>query len=183
MTKQSKVTKIEKKYKDKKTGEFKSMTIEYSKVADRIKEFRQDCPFGDIKTSIEIKGEYIFANTEIIKDNSVIASAKATGHAVAKVTGYDKEFEKLETLSVGRALAFLGYGASGEIASSEEMEEFMEFKKTQKEEIVFDLMAKVDEITNLEDLRKFYTENKGLGKELDEYITKKSKELKNENPQ
>lgn len=183
MTKQSKVTKIEKKYKDKKTGEYKSMTIEYSKVADRIKEFRQDCPFGETKTNIEIKGDYIFATATVTKDRSNESSASATGNAIAKLTGFEKEFEKLETLAVGRALAFLGYGASGEIASSEEMEEFMEYKQTQKQELVFDLMAKVDEITNLEDLRKFYTENKGLGKELDEYITKKSKELKNENPQ
>lgn len=181
MTKQAKVTKIEKKYKDKKTGEYKSMTIEYSKVADRLKEFRQDCPFGEIKTNLEIKGDYIFATATVVKDKSNPSSSSATGNAVSKLTGYEKEFEKLETLSVGRALAFLGYSAGGEIASSEEMEEFMEYQQTKKQELVFDLMSKVDDIDNLEELRKFYSENKGLGKELDEYITKKSKELKNGN--
>lgn len=176
--KTAKVTKIEKKYKDKKTGEYKSMMIEYSKVVDRIKEFRQDCPNGEIKTSLEIRGEYIFAQAIVVKDNT-IDSAKATGHAVAKITGYEKEFEKLETLSVGRALAFLGYSAGGEIASSEEMEEFQKFQRTKKEQMIFDLMTKVDEITSLPELREFYKQNKGLGKELDEYITNKANELKN----
>ena len=46
-----------------------------------------------------------------------------SGHALGKVGG-EKAFEKLETIAVGRALAFAGYLASGEIASFEEMQEF-----------------------------------------------------------
>lgn len=181
MTRTSKVTKIEKKYKDKKTGELKSMTIEYSKVADRVKEFRQDCPFGEITPEIKINGEFIFASAVAIKDRSNQQSALAKGHAIAKITGNDKEFEKLETLAVGRALAFLGYGASGEIASSEEMEEFMEYQKTKKEEEMEALIEQVNDIKTIEELRTFYSEHRGLGAELDLSITNKSKELKNAN--
>jgi intergrase/recombinase len=181
MNRTSKVTKIEKKYKDKKTGEFKSMTIEYSKVADRVKEFRQDCPFGETTTDIKINGEYIFASAVATKDRSNPQSATASGHAIAKLTGNEKEFEKLETLAVGRALAFLGYGASGEIASSEEMEEFMEYQKTKKEEEIETLIEQVNSIKTIEELRLFYSEHKGFGAELDLAITNKSKELKNAN--
>lgn len=156
MTKQSKVTKIEKKYKDKKTGEYKSMTIEYSKVTDRLKEFRQDCPFGDIKTNLEVKGEYIFATATIIKDKSVEHSATATGNAIAKLTGSEKEFEKLETLSVGRALAFLGYSAGGEIASSEEMEEFLNYQEQKKQELIQNAIEELDNAKTYDELQTIW---------------------------
>lgn len=154
---------------------------EYAQVKDRLAEFREQCPNGLIETNptIQADGNVIF-KARILKDKSDENSAEATGHAMGMNKGV-KAFEKLETIAVGRALALLGFATNGDIASSEEMEEFMEYKKTQKEEVVFDLMSKVDEITSIEELRKFYTENKGLGKELDEYITKKSKELKNAN--
>lgn len=181
MTKKTKITKIEKTYKDKKTGEYKSITIEYAKVADRLKEFRQDCPFGETKTDIEIKGEYIFANAFVKKDKSNPTSAEANGHAISKMTGYEKEFEKLETLAVGRALAFLGYSAGGEIASSEEMEEFLSFKEKKEIEDFENYKEIVDDIKDINELRELYKKNTGRGKGYDEYITNKSKELKNGN--
>ena len=52
-----------------------------------------------------------------------------------------KAFEKLESVAVGRALAYLGFGIDGSIASSEEMEEFfakqeiIESQPTQKQEV------------------------------------------------
>ena len=45
-----------------------------------------------------------------------------------------KSFEKLESIAVGRALAFAGFSADGEIASFEEMEEY-EKKPSKIEEI------------------------------------------------
>lgn len=154
---------------------------EYAQVKDRLAEFREKCPNGLIETTptIQTDGSVMF-KARILKDKSDENSAEATGHAMGMNKGV-KAFEKLETIAVGRALALLGYATNGDIASSEEMEEFIEYQQTKKEQQVFDLMAKVDEITNLEELRVFYKENKGLGKELDEYITKKSKELKNGN--
>lgn len=159
MNKTSKVTRIEKKYKDKKTGEYKSITIDYSKVADRVKEFRQDCPNGDTKTNIEIKGEYIFASALIKKDKADINSAEANGHAIAKLTGFEKEFEKLETLAIGRALAFLGYGASGEIASSEEMEDFNKFKMERHEQQVAEVIKQMKEAKTLAQLQKIFVDS------------------------
>jgi len=130
------------------------MTIEYSKVADRVKEFRQDCPNGKIEPDLKITEGYIFAKAFVKKDLSDPDSAEAHGTSVAKITGAGKEFEKLETLAVGRALAFLGYGASGEIASSEEMEEFLADQKQRKESALEDAEIALKQSESLDDLKK-----------------------------
>jgi len=156
MNKKSKVTKIDKKYKDKKTGEWKTLTIHYSKVADRLKEFRQDCPNGLIKTTPIFKeGGQIMFSTTIIKDKSNPSSGEATGHALGTSKG-DKEFEKLETISVGRALKLLGYGDDGEIASSEEMEEFNKYKEEQKEKQIEDSCEKILSCKSLDELKTLW---------------------------
>ncbi|MBP9780137.1 hypothetical protein KBD33_05975 [Candidatus Gracilibacteria bacterium] len=63
-----------------------------------------------------------------IKDKTVIFTATIkcgdqifTGHSFGEV-GKEKAFEKLETVAVGRALAFAGFETTGGIASREEME-------------------------------------------------------------
>jgi len=113
----------------KKMETMKLQGKEYATVATRIKEFRQDCPNGLIETKFEKleSGEMVF-EARILKDKANQNSGEATGHSIGKITG-DKAFEKLETIAIGRALALLGYMASGEIASSDEMERFMEFKQ------------------------------------------------------
>ena len=121
---------IKRKEKEKKM-KVKTMDIkgnEYAKVAERVKQFREDCPNGLIETKPEIRedGQIMFS-VRILKDKSDTNSAEGTGHSLGKAVG-DKAFEKLETIAVGRALAMLGYMSSGEIASSEEMEEFNAYK-------------------------------------------------------
>lgn len=153
---------------------------EYAKVAERIKMFREDCPSGSIKTTPTFIGEQIMFTAEIIKDLSNPTSARATGNAIGTTKGV-KAFEKIESISVGRALAMLGYCADGEIATSEEMEEYQEYQKTKRDEQIDILKQQCNEIKTVEELRDFYSANKGLGKELDEYIINKGKELKNEN--
>ena len=151
---------------------------DYAKVADRIKMFREDCPSGSIKTTPTLlpDGQVMF-NAEVIKDLSNPSSARATANALGNNKGV-KAFEKIESIAVGRALAMLGYCADGEIATSEEMEEFQEYQKTKRDEKVEELKLVIDSIENIEELREFYKNNKGLGAELDLYITNKSKELK-----
>lgn len=109
---------------------------DYAKVPERLKLFREDCPNGLIETSPDIKddGQIIFT-ARVLKDKSREDSAEATGHALGKI-GQAKAFEKLETIAIGRALATLGYLASGEIASAEEMEDFYEYKNTKIEEAI-----------------------------------------------
>lgn len=42
-------------------------------------------------------------------------------------------------------------------------------------------MMAVDSIESIEELQKYYKANKGLGKDFDKYVTKRKKELQNEN--
>lgn len=124
----------------------------YATVPTRIKEFREDCPFGDIKTEPTITDNTVMFKAIIIKDKREDNSACATGHAIGKLQG-DKAFEKIETIAVGRALALLGYMASGEVASSEEMEEFEAYKVNLKEELI----EKLRSCRTQESLRSIWT--------------------------
>ena len=104
----------------------------YATVPTRIKEFREANPNGLIETKPDMLGDgQVLFNARILKDKSNPSSGEATGHSIGKLTG-DKAFEKLETIAIGRALAILGYMASGDIASSEEMEEFIKSKEDRK---------------------------------------------------
>ena len=129
----------------------------YAKVPTRIKEFREDCPNGLIETKPEVQtdGTYIFT-ARILKDKANPNSGEATGHSIGKVTEKDKSFEKLETIAIGRALAILGYMASGEIASSEEMEEYNKFKMEKHERVVTETIKSLKESKTLAELQKVF---------------------------
>lgn len=106
---------------------------EYAQVKDRIKAFREDTTNGSITTEVDYKDGIAIMKATVISDLSNESSKRATGQAFGKVDG-QKAFEKLETIAVGRALAFMGYMTDGAVASSEEMEQFEEYKETKKEE-------------------------------------------------
>lgn len=153
-----KTTRIEKTYKDKVTGEKKKVVIDYAKVADRIKEFRQDCPNGDIDTIVTLTGTKVLVKAVIIKDRSKNdSSARGTGHSVGD-SQTEKGIEKTETLAVGRALAMLGYGASGEIASAEEMEEFLEHQQEKHREYVLELRGLLEDAKDLKELARIWSD-------------------------
>ena len=119
----------------------KTMTIgkkQYAQVKDRLKAFREENPKGKIETSFSELGENVVLKAEITKEDGSVATGQAMGN-LKEV----KAFEKLESIAVGRALALMGYLADGEIASSEEMEEFIEYKNTQR----------MDAITALKDCK------------------------------
>jgi hypothetical protein len=135
---------------------------EYARVPERIRLFREDCPSGKIITKHEVndKGEtifksYVWKDKRDVKysDNGqvILDSADSNGTAKNTVKG-DKDFEKLETISIGRGLAILGYLASGEVASGEEMEEYYREKEERdrlaaiqhREQVVDNLRACLD---------------------------------------
>jgi len=152
---------------------------EYAKVTERLKEFHKTYKNGKIETSYKITEAMICFRTVITPDTTN-PERFFTGHSLGKLSG-TKAFEKLETISVGRALAFLGLLADGEIASYEEMNEYAieeGAKSAEKFEKIEELKKEADKITDITELRKFYAKNKGLGKEFDEFIVNKSKELK-----
>lgn len=144
----------------------------YATVPTRIKEFREDNPNGDIQTDpVFLPNGDVMFKAYILKDKNNQSSGSATGHSTGKHTG-DKAFEKLETIAIGRALAILGYMASGEVASSEEMEEFNEYKQTKKDEAIY-LMT---ECKTKDELKNIFM---GLGSLMaDQDIIKTKDELK-----
>ena len=109
---------------------------EYATVPQRLKEFRQQNPRASVNTepTFNADGTVVFS-AHIVKDKKDDNSAEATGHSYGKLTG-DKAFEKLETVATGRALALLGYLNNGQVATTEEMEEFEEYKLTQVKDAI-----------------------------------------------
>jgi len=106
----------------------------YAFVPDRLKEFREQNPRAKIDSNPTYNEDgSITFKTTITKDQADEHSAIGTGNARYSETELKKikAFEKLETVSVGRALSNLGYLNSGEIASTEELEEFYEYKDNQ----------------------------------------------------
>lgn len=97
---------------------------EYAQVSERVKYFNANHPNGSIITDPEIQGEGISVKATIIP-NFEKPERKFTGHSFGKI-GKEKALEKLETVAVGRALAFMGILADGGIASQEEIDKFEE---------------------------------------------------------
>jgi hypothetical protein len=98
---------------------------EYVTVARRIHDFRQDHPDWTIATEVLTADNIVKVRTEISDETGRL---RATGHAEEDRTlgniNKTSAVENAETSSVGRALAFLGYGGT-EIRSAEEMDTAM----------------------------------------------------------
>jgi len=129
---------------------------DYARVPERIRMFREECPYGKIETTpiIQENGELMF-KAEIVKNQQEVGSARATGHSLGD-SNADKSFEKLETIAVGRALANLGYLASGEVASAEEMEDFLKNKKAKEDKEKEGYIEKLNAVDSLEKLKELW---------------------------
>ncbi len=143
----------------------------YATVPTRIKEFREACPNGDIQTSYQmLEGGMCVFTAKILKDKSDSSSASATGNAMAILKG-EKAFEKLETISIGRALAILGFMASGEVASSEEMEEFLAYQESKNLEAI----ESIKSAKTMDELKSIW---KSLGNVSNPEVVKAKEEMK-----
>ena len=87
----------------------------YAQVKDRVEQFHKDHADGNIRTKETFSDGFV-----IFRATVSWGERKFNGHSFGKVTN-KKDFEKVETASVGRALAFAGYTAGGEIASYDDM--------------------------------------------------------------
>lgn len=170
----------------KKVTTMKVGSADYAKVNARMLEFRSDNPSGKIDTNIVYvtldNVRYIQFKAEIIKDKSDPASAEASGHARLPDDNKQKTFEKCETIAVGRALAFLGYGADGEIASSEEMEEFLADKEEKRAEAIMEVTEAIGNCVSLDELKTLWASLSGEMKPVVEQAKEAKKlQLENEN--
>jgi len=142
----------------------------YAKVADRLKVFWEENPNGKIDVEREeladskirfiariwrdsgelLKLAQAGTSAEVIK-----MTANATASADAAKKG-DKENEKLETVAVGRALAMLGYLASGDVASREEMEEFEHYKEQRRLEAAQNAIDSIEACRSIDELKAYW---------------------------
>ena len=97
---------------------------QYATVAARLQAFREDHPEWPILTEITYRDpEEVVIRCEIKNtDGTTVATGMA--HEVRQSTGVNSTsyVENCETSAIGRALAVLGYGIDGEIASYDEMD-------------------------------------------------------------
>lgn len=132
---------------------------DYSLVPVRLKKFREENPRADIDTNptLHPDGSVTF-KTRIVKDLSDESSARSSGTAryVESEMKKPKAFEKLETISVGRALANLGYLNDGQIATTEEMEEFEKFKTDRKNEAIESAITRIEASQDINGLKSIF---------------------------
>ena len=153
---------------------------EYAKVAERIRIFREENPKGSITTTPEVlsDGQLMF-KAYVVKDKANTSSADATGHALSgeEALKGSKAFEKIETVAVGRALANLGYLASGEVASAEEMVEFLAYQEGKQKARYEELEDRLKEVKTVEECRDLYKEIADLGQTAQELIVDRKNQL------
>lgn len=144
---------------------------DYALVPDRLKAFREANPRASIETEpmYQADGSLIFKAT-IITDLADSTSSRATGHARYSVEELKKPkaFEKLETVSSGRALAQLGYLNDGQIATSEEMEEFEAYQTEKLEQAILSASVVLQNAKTMKDLAKAWN---GLPASLKQQLT------------
>jgi hypothetical protein len=114
----------------------------YCQVKDRVKAFNEEYKNGSIVTEPKFVNELITVKAIVTPDCSK-PERFFTAHSFGSLKG-QKAFEKQETIAVGRALAYLGFGIDGSVASSDEMETFYneEIKETQKFQNYLQKLAK-----------------------------------------
>lgn len=193
---QVKTTKIEKKYQSK-DGQTKTLEINYAKVADRLGEFRKSNPrskisvkfsydeLGNLTHTARIwkdKTDYYEMLKNGVKAEDALESCDADGSSFMPKDRLKQEkgFEKNETIAIGRALSILGYAGSGEVASSEEMEEFESWKLQQYEEEKAKVLKAISSAKSIEELLsvwKSLTKEQQLDKEIAARKNAKKEEL------
>ena len=121
---------------------------EYTLIAKRLHDFREKYPNHSIKTKMLQVSDRGVLFRAVIEDESgrVIARAHAQERFAQKGINAVSAIENCETSSVGRALAFVGFGGHS-IASAEEVASSVE--KQKKIEANHRLIAHMDAVREL----------------------------------
>jgi hypothetical protein len=132
---------------------------QYAQVAERLRAIHEDHKDFDILTDFTVTegGAVAFTATITIRDKVAmtdnLVTTTYTGHSYGKMTGA-KAFEKLETIAVGRALAFAGYHADGEIASADEMQDMG--KEGVDQDVLADAVMQITGVKSVVELESAY---------------------------
>lgn len=126
---------------------------QYAQVAERLRAIHEDHKDFDIITKfIETQSGIVFRAKLAIRDKVEGTTQTYVGSSYGKA-GAVKAFEKLETIAVGRALAFAGYHADGEIASADEM---ADYNNSIDESEMIDALDKMESAKSVTDLNKIF---------------------------
>lgn len=163
-----KVSKIEKTFTDKKTNEVKKICIDYAKVTDRLEAFRTNHPNSKILTSYKTENNKVVFKAFLWRDKTEVIQSLANGiskeliylTADAEATAQktitsDKDFEKLETMAIGRALSNLGYSSTGKIAESM-VSELDQYKDELYQDSVDSVIDRLKNCKTLDELKSNY---------------------------
>ena len=95
---------------------------DYVQVNERVLYFNELYPKGSITSEATFNGDTVYFKATVFPDVQ-LRERIFVGHSFGSLKG-EKALEKLETVAVGRALAFMGIGIVEGIASADEMEKF-----------------------------------------------------------
>ena len=147
---------------------------DYVWVHTRVEQFHKDYPSGSITTSYDFHWDTVIFKATVIKNKDGVATNSNMNDIFTWKFNWtsfwsvkkDKALEKLETVAVGRALAFAGFEVKSWIASREEMENLQDNQKAP---------AKIDRkkftMTNLRKLHASLKAGDIKVKDFDELIT------------
>lgn len=153
---------------------------EYTGVGERVMSFREDYPNSKNVTRYEEKenGEVVFKvylwkdkkeTIELLKaaikanmgkeqaEELILLSADSEASSRGNVKT-KKDYEKQETIALGRALAYFGYSGNGQIASTEEMNEFLSYKDDKLEDSIIDAVEYIEESNDMKELQSRFLE-------------------------
>ena len=109
---------------------------QYATVAHRLQEFRKRYPLAQITTQLEKdEDNIVIFSCCIFVDGIVIAMGWAEEVRGSSNINKTSALENCESSSVGRALAFMGFGIDGSIASAEEVENAIEIQAVMDEKL------------------------------------------------
>ena len=109
---------------------------QYATVAQRLQEFRKRYPLAQITTHLEKdEDNIVIFSCAIWIDGVVIATGWAEEVRGSSNINKTSALENAESSSLGRALAFMGYGIDGSIASAEEVENAIEIQAVMDEKL------------------------------------------------
>ena len=103
----------------------KTITLQgkqYVQVNERLLKFNEDFKNNAVDTEVTFSGNTVYFKAKLTPDVEKPLRF-FVGHSFGTL-GKEKAFEKLETVAVGRALAFMGIGIVEGIASADEMDKF-----------------------------------------------------------
>lgn len=126
------------------------------------------------KDYLTLAAQITIADREIVED--ILTGSSDANAEARQAEGKEakKDFEKLETIAIGRALAALGFLKDGQVASSEEMENYNEYLQNKIDQETIAAIEYLNEAETLEDLGKRWIELDGTMKQVDEIVERKN---------